>query len=48
MYFKAELFCKSQGHMISELPGEPETLSVSPEGTRIACIIELRTVKMKF
>ena len=48
MYFKAELFCKSLGHMISELSGEPETLSVSPEGARVACIIELRTEKMKF
>lgn len=47
MCFKAELFCESQGHMISELSGEPETLSVSPEGTRITCIIELRTAKMK-
>lgn len=26
----------------------PDSLSVSPEGTRIMCLLELRTVKMGF
>lgn len=50
MHFKSELFCKSQGHMISlsSLVRPESWMSVSPERTRIVGLLELRTVKMGF
>lgn len=50
MYFKVDLFCKSQGHVISlsSLVRPEPWMSLSPERTRIICLLELRAVKMGF